>query len=78
MKNEEVQALIEENLSTDKVVVEGDGYHYQATVVSREFEGVRAVKRQQMVYATVQEPIADGSLHALTIKAYTPEEYAVL
>ena len=33
-----------------------------------------SVKRHQMVYATVREQIADGSLHALTIRPLTPEE----
>ncbi len=78
MTNEEVKALIAQNMQTESVTVEGDGYHYQATVVSSEFEGLRSVKRQQMVYATVQQPIADGSVHALSIKAYTPEEFAAL
>jgi acid stress-induced BolA-like protein IbaG/YrbA len=30
------------------------------------------VKKQQAVYACIQEYIADGRLHAVTIKAETP------
>jgi acid stress-induced BolA-like protein IbaG/YrbA len=74
MKNEEVKALIEAAMPGAIVDVSGDGYHYNAHVISEVFDGVKAVKRQQMVYAAVEAPIADGSLHALTIKAQTPEE----
>jgi acid stress-induced BolA-like protein IbaG/YrbA len=33
------------------------------------------VKKQQLVYSTVTEYIADGRIHAFTIKAYTPEQW---
>jgi len=36
------------------------------------------LKEHQLVYATVNAEIASGELHALTIKAYTPEEWAQL
>jgi len=31
-----------------------------------------------MVLDTVKEPLATGELHAITVKAYTPEEWARL
>ena len=39
------------------------------------FAGLNAVKRQQAVYATVNDLITNGTLHALSIKACTPEEW---
>ena len=36
------------------------------------------VKEQKMVYALLNEHIQSGAIHALTIKAYTPEEYSKL
>ena len=70
----EVKNKIEAGLACQSVTVGGDGYHFEATVVSEEFEGKRPVARQQMVYATVQEDIASGELHAITLKTLTPSE----
>ena len=75
MTPEEVQALIEAGMPGSTVTVTGDGSKFEATVVSSEFEGMTMVQEQKMVYATVNEQITSGALHALTIKAYTPEEW---
>ncbi len=71
-----IKQLIENAIPDAEVDIRGDGSHFQARVVSPAFDGVRAVKKQQMVYAALADQIADGSIHALTIKAYTPEEWA--
>jgi hypothetical protein len=34
------------------------------------------VKKQQAVYAPLMEYIADNRIHALSIKAFTPQEWA--
>lgn len=39
------------------------------------FAGMSRVKQQQAVYAPLMEYIADNRIHALTIKAYTPDEW---
>jgi len=70
----EIKSLIEQGLDCQSVEVSGDGHHFEAFVISDQFEGKRAVARQQMVYATVQEQIASGELHALSLKTVTPEE----
>lgn len=72
---EDIKKLIEQKINTTELRVEGDGSHFQVIVVSEQFEGLRAVKKQQMVYAAVNEHIASGEIHALTIKAYTPQEW---
>lgn len=55
--------------------VSGDGYQYQVEGVGNEFEGLNKLKRQQLVYGVLNDFIAQGRLHALTILAFTPEEY---
>lgn len=57
-----------------EVSVETDGYYVTVNVVSEQFEGMRAVKRQQTVYGAFNDLIADGSLHAVNINAKTPSE----
>ena len=70
----EIQSKIEAGLACQSVSVSGDGYHFEAIVVSAEFEGKRSVARQQLVYATVQDDIASGDLHAISLKTLTPAE----
>ena len=72
----EVQKLIEQGLSGAQVTVTGDGSHFEAVVVTAQFEGQSAVKRQQRVYGTLGNLITSGTLHALSIKAYNPAEWA--
>ncbi len=76
MTPEEVKSLIEAGMPGSTVTVTGDGSKFEATVVSAEFEGKTMVQEQKMVYATVNQEITSGALHALTIKAYTPDEWA--
>lgn len=73
--NDEIQQALEAGLNAEKIEVTGDGYNYQAVVVSDEFEGLNEVKRHQKVYALVKHFITAGTLHALTIKTFTPSEY---
>ena len=75
MEISEIQQLIEAGLPGATVTVTGDGSHFQAVVVSDAFEGKSLVAKQKMVYATVNEHITSGELHAFTIKAYTPTEW---
>ncbi|MDH5517870.1 MAG: BolA/IbaG family iron-sulfur metabolism protein [Gammaproteobacteria bacterium] len=78
MTPEEVKTLIEAGMTGSTVTVTGDGSKFEATVVSVEFEGKTMLQEQKMVYATVSQQITSGALHALTIKAYTPEEWEQL
>ncbi len=72
---ETIQTLIEQAIDCEHLKVEGDGSHFSVVVVSEAFANLRSVKRQQMVYATVNEHIASGAIHALSIKAYTNDEW---
>lgn len=52
---------------------EGGESHFNLTVVSGAFEGVSRVQRQRMVQKVLADELA-GPVHALSIKARTPEE----
>ena len=56
--------------------VDGDGYKYEVEAVGDMFDGLNAVKRQQFVYRVLNPYIADGRIHAVTIRTYTPAEKA--
>ena len=49
-----------------------DGNRAQIDVVSPVFANMSRVKRQQAVYALIEEEIAAGTLHAVTIRATPP------
>ncbi|MDW3095427.1 MAG: BolA/IbaG family iron-sulfur metabolism protein [Gammaproteobacteria bacterium] len=75
METAEIKKLIEDGIANAEAIVTGDGGKYEATVISPAFEGLSMLKEHQLVYKTVNAQIASGELHALTIKAYTPEEW---
>jgi len=74
ISNEDVAKLIQQGIPDAEVSVDGDGYKYEATVISSRFEGMNTLKRHQAVYAAVDSAISSGDLHALTIHAKTPDE----
>jgi acid stress-induced BolA-like protein IbaG/YrbA len=45
-------------------------------IVSPEFEGQRPIARHQRVYATLGERIKTDEVHALSMKTFTPAEWA--
>jgi len=72
----DLENRVREAIPNADVQVGTDGYYFNFQVISTEFEGLNQVKRQQMVYAALNDLIADGSLHAVNIKAQTPSESA--
>lgn len=76
MQATQVKQLIEAQLPSTEVVVEGEGCNFQLLVISDELAGLSPVKRQQQIYALLNEQIADGSIHAVTMKFFTREAWA--
>lgn len=75
MQAEQVKQILESQLENCVVTTAGEGCDFQVIVVGELFEGLRPVKCQQLVYACLNEYIANGTIHALTIKTYTPEQW---
>ena len=76
MTADELQSLISSGLPCEECRVEGDGRHWYATIVSTEFEGKRAIQRHQRVYATLGAKMHTDEVHALSMKTFTPAEWA--
>ena len=74
-----VEALLHfyfaDGLPCEKLVVEGEGRHFFATIVSTAFEGLSRVRRHQRVYAALGDRMRE-QIHALSMKTLTPAEYA--
>lgn len=75
LTNEELKQRLKGIDGVQEVLVEGDGYHYELTIVSDLFLGLTKVKRQQWVYAQLKNDITSGALHALSMKTWTVNEW---
>lgn len=71
----EVEQLIKQDIADAKVIVDGAGCDLVLTVISATFADLSLVKKQQAVLATLKAPLASGKLHAVSVLAYTPEEW---
>lgn len=68
--------LVEQSIADSRADVTGDGSKFEARVVSPSFEGLSTLRRHKLVYAVLDEHIRSGAIHALTIRAFTPEEWS--
>ena len=75
MNPEEVKALVEAGFDDADVAVEGGGDRFQIRVISTAFDGLMPVKKQQLVYATINEQIQSNTIHAVQIITYAPAEW---
>lgn len=76
MQPEEVKSLLEERTEGCEFYIQGEGCNFQVTAIGDVFEGMSPVKRQQLIYSALSDEIASGALHAITIKTYTPIQWA--
>jgi acid stress-induced BolA-like protein IbaG/YrbA len=74
MHPDDVKKLLLANLADCEVSVDGDGRHFDITVVGSIFAGLRPVQRQQKIYAVLQDEISAGTIHAVNMKTLTPDE----
>jgi acid stress-induced BolA-like protein IbaG/YrbA len=72
---EQVREFIATSLPCEHLVVDGDGRHFFATIVSAEFEGLSRVRRHQRVYAALGDRMHE-QVHALSMTTLTPAEFA--
>jgi acid stress-induced BolA-like protein IbaG/YrbA len=71
-----VEQQIGAGLPGSRVVVRSDdNTHFEAVVIAPQFAGKRPLQRHQLVYATLGEAVG-REIHALSIQAHTPEEWA--
>jgi acid stress-induced BolA-like protein IbaG/YrbA len=71
---EQVKQYIAAGLACEVLEVGGDGHHFEATIVSRAFEGLPRVRQHQLVYQALGERMRE-EIHALSMKTYSPHEW---
>jgi len=71
---EQIKNYIAAGMQCTHLTVEGDGQHFEATIVSPAFAGKRLIQRHQLVYAVLGDRMRE-EIHALSMKTLTPEEF---
>ena len=74
MEAQQIQQLVEQGLTGSSVHVEGGSGKYHLSAVSDAFEGLNVVKRNQLIYGMLNEHIASGAIHAITMDLKTTTE----
>ncbi len=75
MTPDQIEQLIRAGLPDARVTVRSeDNVHFEAVVVSAQFEGKRPLQRHQLVYRTLGERMG-GEIHALQLTTLTPAEH---
>jgi len=70
---ENIKQLIQKGMPEAQVIVNGDGRHFEAKIVSREFVGKSRIQRHQLVYKFLGDSMKED-IHAISISTITPEE----
>ncbi|MBA44058.1 MAG: BolA family transcriptional regulator [Magnetococcales bacterium] len=87
---EKIKTILTENFNPTHLEVEDDSYrhrnhagakehgggHYNVIVVSHKFEGLNSLKRHRLVNAALKGDFESNAIHALAIKAHTPDEWS--
>lgn len=73
MQPEDIKQMIERGLPGARVSVIGDGHHFEAEVVAREFAGKSTLQQHQMVYRTLGKKMGN-EIHALSLRTQAPAE----
>ncbi len=74
MTEDEIVKVVRGILPEAKLEVRGENCSFELLVVDNSFIGKSVLQRQRPILALFKAPLATGELHALSIKAKTPDE----
>jgi BolA protein len=79
-----IEAILNNNLHTEKLIIENESNkhnvppnsetHFKLILVSEDFIPLKKIERHRLINKLLAEELQKG-LHALSIHAYTPEEW---
>jgi acid stress-induced BolA-like protein IbaG/YrbA len=76
MQIDVIKSLIQMHLPKAIIKIDTeDERHFFAEVISDEFLSKNSVQRQRLVYTALGDNIANGNIHAISLKTYTKEEW---
>ena len=69
-----IEAVLRENLPRCELELVAESNKLSLKIVSNEFAGLSRVKRQQKIYALLDDRIKSGEIHAVSMITQTFEE----
>ena len=76
MDQAEIRSLLAEGLADCEIEIMAEGNKIGLRLTGEVFAGMSRVKRQQMVYGLLNEKIASGEIHAVSMDCKTAAERA--
>ncbi len=73
--NDSIATMLTNTLQLQEVKVKSEGTHFQIIAIDDKFEDMSRVKRQQFIYTPLADLIANGTIHAVTIKTFTSKQW---
>jgi acid stress-induced BolA-like protein IbaG/YrbA len=70
-----IRQLLAQQFPGAHIEADFEGSHLNVLLVSDVFVGLSPVKKQQRVYAVLNEKIASGEVHAVNMKTLTPDQW---
>ncbi len=80
-----IQAILEQELDPTHLdvineshqhhVPKGSESHFKVIIVSDKFEGLKLIKRHQLINKFFMQDFAEKKFHALSLLTYTPKEW---
>lgn len=77
MSPDEVKRMLEPAFPGAQIEVSdmtGSMDHFDIEIVSPAFEGLTLIKQHRLVQQPLQAALADGRIHAIAIKTFTPSQ----
>ena len=78
MEIDDVKNLIVHQVPDAEIHVQGEGCNFSVDVISESFSGISKLNRQKKVLSAIKDQLATGEIHAMSVKAFTPEEWKAL
>lgn len=73
---EEIEVMLRAGLPGAQVIIKSnDNTHFEAVIITDEFNNKKSLERQKMVFAVLGQHITNGSIHALSLKTFTQQEW---
>ncbi len=76
MDSAQVEQILNAALDLEEIHVKGEGSQFDVIAIDACFDGMSRVKKQQIIYGPLMEYIQRNDIHAVSIKTYTPDEWA--
>tara|TARA_Y100001949_G_C15874104_1_gene280801 strand:- start:483 stop:716 length:234 start_codon:yes stop_codon:yes gene_type:complete len=69
-----IKNILSSSFNDAQIEVSGSDSKYDVKIISDDFQGKNTIDRHKIIYALLNQYIASGEIHALSIKSLTKNE----